>query len=232
MVIGVRAMDVKKMVAEAAVEFIEDGMIVGLGTGSTAYWAIQKIGERISEGLKIKAVATSKTSESLARELQIPLVDLSEIDHVDLTIDGADEVDPGLNLIKGGGGALLREKIVAAASRELVIVVDETKLVAKLGKFPLPVEVVSFGVELTRRRIEELGCRAKIRMHDEKGRYQTDNGNYIIDCEFGGIEEPGELNQALNMIPGVVENGLFIKLVTRVLAGRKNGKIETFESKK
>ena len=139
MVIGVRAMDVKKMVAEAAVEFIEDGMIVGLGTGSTAYWAIQKIGERISEGLKIKAVATSKTSESLARELQIPLVDLSEIDHVDLTIDGADEVDPGLNLIKGGGGALLREDS-GGGEPELVIVVDETKLVAKLGKFPLPLK--------------------------------------------------------------------------------------------
>ncbi|HHU83450.1 MAG TPA: ribose-5-phosphate isomerase RpiA [Firmicutes bacterium] len=191
-------MDVKKMVAEAAVEFIEDGMIVGLGTGSTAYWAIQKIGVRTSEGLKIKAVATSRASELLARELQIPLVDLSDIDHVDLTIDGADEVDPGLNLIKGGGGALLREKIVAAASRELVIVVDETKLVEKLGMFPLPVEVVPFGVELTRRRIEELGCKTRIRMRDKKDRYQTDNGNHIIDCEFGRIEEPGELNQALN----------------------------------
>jgi ribose 5-phosphate isomerase A len=224
--IGVRAMDVKKMVAEAAVEFIEDGMIVGLGTGSTAYWAIQKIGVRTSEGLKIKAVATSRASELLARELQIPLVDLSDIDHVDLTIDGADEVDPGLNLIKGGGGALLREKIVAAASRELVIVVDETKLVEKLGMFPLPVEVVPFGVELTRRRIEELGCKTRIRMRDEKDRYQTDNGNYIIDCEFGRIENPEKLNQVLNMIPGVVENGLFIKLAARVVVGYKNGNIE------
>ncbi|NLY89617.1 MAG: ribose-5-phosphate isomerase RpiA [Firmicutes bacterium] len=219
-------MDVKKMVAEAAVEFIEDGMIVGLGTGSTAYWAIQKIGERISEGLKIKAVATSKASELLAKELKMPLVYLSDIDHVDLTIDGADEVDPDLNLIKGGGGALLREKIVAAASRELVIVVDETKLVEKLGTFPLPVEVVPFGVEFTRRRIERLGCKTGIRMRDEKDRYQTDNGNYIIDCEFGRIEDPEELNKALNMIPGVVENGLFIRMAARVLVGRKNGEID------
>ncbi len=214
------------MVAEAAVEFIEDGMIVGLGTGSTACWAIQKIGERVSEGLKIKAVATSKASELLAKELKIPLVDLSDIDHVDLTIDGADEVDPDLNLIKGGGGALLREKMVATASRELIIVVDETKLVEKLGTFPLPVEVVPFGVEFTRRRIEKLGCKTSIRMRNEKDYYQTDNGNYIIDCEFGRIEDPEELNQALNMIPGVVENGLFIKLAARVLAGRKNGEID------
>src|SRR5690554_5370842 len=147
-------MNVKKMVAESAVELIQDGMTVGLGTGSTAYWAIKRLGDKIKEGIKIKAIATSKESELLARELGIPIVNFSDVDHIDITIDGADEVDPEINLIKGGGGALLREKIVANASRKLIIIIDETKLVKKLGKFPLPVEVIPFGIKVTRSEIE------------------------------------------------------------------------------
>ena len=142
-------MEAKRLAGEKAAEYVKDGMIVGLGTGSTAYYAIQKIGELVKQGLKIKAVATSTSSEQLARELGINLVTFAEVDSIDLTIDGADEVDPHWNLIKGGGGALLREKIVAAASKQLIVIVDESKVVAQLGKFPLPVEVVPFGFEQT-----------------------------------------------------------------------------------
>jgi|SRR5690554_3324709 len=223
-------MNAKKMVAESAVEFIQDGMTVGLGTGSTAYWAIKKTGEKIKkEGIKIKAIATSKESESLAKELRIPLVNFSDIDNIDITIDGADEVDSDLNLIKGGGGALLREKIVATASHKLIIIVDETKIVKQLGKFPLPVEVIPFGVHITRSKIEKLGCKTEIRMSDEKNKYKTDNGNYILDCKFSNIENPEEINQYINIIPGVVDNGLFIKLANEVLVGYKDGNIETIK---
>lgn len=160
-------MNTKKIVGEAAAELLQDGMTVGLGTGSTAYWAIVKIGERVKQGLKIKAIATSKKSETLAMELNIPMVSFSEIDAFDTTIDGADEVDQDLNLIKGGGGALLREKIIAAASKKLIVIVDEGKLVKKLGSFPLPVEVIPFGVENTKAKIENLDCKTEIRMTDD-----------------------------------------------------------------
>ncbi len=151
----------KKLAAEKALGYVRDGMVLGLGTGSTAYWAIRGVGERVRKGLKIKAVATSLQSDHLAREEGIGMLDFSEIDHIDLTIDGADEVDGKLNLIKGGGGALLREKIVAAATGYYIIIVDESKLVPCLGKFPLPVEVAPFGWEMTRRRLEKLGCTTK-----------------------------------------------------------------------
>lgn len=221
-------MNVKKMVAESAVEFIREGMVVGLGTGSTAYWLIKKLGQKVKEGMKLQAVATSVESEVLAKELEIPLVGFSDIDHIDVTIDGADEVDPDLNLIKGGGGALLREKIVATASREFIIVVDESKIVKQLGKFPLPVEVIPFALSITQKKIEELGCKARIRMDQEKSRFETNNGNFILDCEFGKISNPEELNQRLNMIPGVVENGLFINLAKTVLVGYKSGNVKVY----
>ncbi len=222
-------MNIKRMVADSAVEFIQDGMIVGLGTGSTTYWAIQKLGEKVKEGMKIKAIATSKESESLARELKIPIIPFLDIGQIDITIDGADEVDSNLNLIKGGGGALLREKIVATASKKLIIIVDETKLVKQLGKFPLPVEVIPFGLKATKNTIENLGCKGEIRTTDGKNKYQTDNGNYIIDCNFGNIENPEEINQCINMIPGVVDNGLFIKLANRILVAYKNGEIDSIK---
>lgn len=217
-------MDAKRIAAERAVDYIKDGMIVGLGTGSTAYWAIKKIGAKVMEGLKIKAIATSKRSEELARELGIDLASFSEIDNIDITIDGADEVDGKLNLIKGGGGALLREKIVASASKKLIIVVDESKLVDKLGAFPLPVEVVRFGSEMTIGKLKAFGCETKLRQADDKP-YITDNGNYIVDCYFDGIDNPKELHDGINQIPGVVDNGLFINMASKVIVGYDNGSL-------
>lgn len=218
-------MDAKKIAAERAVDYILDGMTVGLGTGSTAYWAIEKIGEKVQEGLDIKAIATSERSEEQAKKLGIKMISFSEIDKIDITIDGADEVDKSLNLIKGGGGALLREKIVAAASRQLIIVVDESKLVDCLGAFPLPVEIVRFGYEATVRNLQGLGCKAVLRKNGN-GAYITDNGNYIVDCHFNSIDNPSELNYRINMIPGVVDNGLFINMAGRVIVGYNNGEIK------
>src|ERR1700748_2801899 len=183
------AVNGKKIAAGKAIEYMRNGMTLGLGTGSTAYWAIQGIGEMVKNGLSVRAIATSMQSESLARELAIPIVPFAEIDRLDVTIDGADEVDEKLNLIKGGGGALLREKIVAAATKFYVIIVDESKLVRHLGKFPLPVEVVPFAWELTQRRLGELGCKPRMRMNGDQP-YLTDNHNYIFDCQFGAIIDP------------------------------------------
>jgi ribose 5-phosphate isomerase A len=215
-------MNPKKLAAEKAVEFIKDGMIVGLGTGSTAYWAIHKIGELVQEGLKIKAVASSKSSEALANELGISLVTFSEIKGIDITIDGADEVDHEFNLIKGGGGALLREKILAANSDKLIVIVDESKSVTRLGKFPLPVEIVSFASELTIRKLESLLCKPIIRLLEDKP-FLTDNGNIIVDCHFNEITNPAALHEEINSIPGVVDNGLFIKMTDTIIIGKEDG---------
>jgi ribose 5-phosphate isomerase A len=218
-----KATNTKKLAAEKALEYIRDGMVLGLGTGSTAYWAIRGVGNKVRNGLKIKAVATSLQSEHLAREEGIPVLDFSEVDHIDLTIDGADEVDGKLNLIKGGGGALLREKIVAAATEYYIIIVDESKLVSTLGKFPLPVEVAPFGWEMTRRRLEELGCTTALRMATDKSVFLSDNGHYILDCSFGKIDDPALLHNQVNGIVGVMENGLFIQMADLVLVGGKDG---------
>jgi ribose 5-phosphate isomerase A len=216
--------EAKKAAAELAITEIQDGMIVGLGTGSTAYWAIQGLGARVQNGLRIQAVATSEASEKLAKELGIPLIPFADISEIDVTIDGADEVDPDWHLIKGGGGALLREKIVAFSSKKLIIVVDESKVVAQLGAFPLPVEVVKFGYELTIRKLRALGCEPKVRVADNQP-FVTDNGNCIIDCQFASIPSPAELHQAINGIPGVVENGLFIGMARKVIVGYKDGSV-------
>jgi len=218
--------ELKKIAAEKAVEWIEDGMTVGLGTGSTAYWAIRRIAERVKEGLSIRAAASSVRSEELAREWGIPFVSLDEIDRIDLTIDGADEVDERLHLIKGGGGALLREKVLAAASDRFIVIVDESKLVPTLGAFPLPVEIVPFAERLTLNRLRELGGDPVIRLAPDGQRYVTDNGNWIADCRFGKIEDPASLNVKLNQIPAVVENGLFVGMTSSVVSARKDGSIE------
>ncbi|MBW7455210.1 ribose-5-phosphate isomerase RpiA [Paenibacillus sepulcri] len=217
-------MESKRIAAEHAVTYIKDGMVVGLGTGSTAYWAIRKIGERVKEGLLVRAVATSRQSEQLAQELGIPLVAFEEIDGIDITIDGADEVDGELNLIKGGGGALLREKIVAASSGKLIIIADESKLVNRLGTFPLPVEVTVFGSSLTMKKLAKFGCPLKLRTVNNQP-FVTDNGNYIIDCQFGAIEQPQQLHDEINGIPGVVINGLFIHMADRVIIGQNDGTV-------
>jgi ribose 5-phosphate isomerase A len=218
-------MDPKKQAAEKAVQFIEDGMTVGLGTGSTVYWAIHKIAQRVSDGLTIRAVATSESSEQLARQLGIRIVPFSEIDQIDITIDGADEVSPEFDLIKGGGGALLREKIVASNSKQFIVIIDESKQVGKLGHFPLPVEIVPFAANLTINKIRALGCHPQIRIKDGKT-YISDNGNLIIDCDFKEILQPERLSIQLNSIPGVVENGLFVQLPNRLVVGYVNGTVK------
>jgi len=222
-------MNPKKLAAEKAVEFVEDGMIVGLGTGSTAYWAIQKIAQKINEGLRIRAVASSRNTEELANKLGIPLVPFSKIDFIDITIDGADEVDHSLNLIKGGGGALLREKILAANSKKFFVIIDESKRVERLGRFPLPVEIVPFASNFTINKLKQLKCEAKIRMVNDT-EYVTDNGNLIIDCDFKQILEPAELNKQLNFIPGVVDNGLFTHMVSSVVIGYNDGTVKIIDN--
>lgn len=221
-------MNAKQLAANKAVSFIQSGMRVGLGTGSTAYWAIEMIGEKVKKNeLHIKAIATSKRSEDQARSLGIPIVSFAEIDQIDVTIDGADETDENLNLIKGGGGALLREKIVASNSKQLIIIVDESKLVKHLGKFPLPVEVIVFGWEKVFQKLQLLDCIPQLRPDNDKP-YITDNGNYIIDCSFGEILDPAELHEKINSITGVVENGLFVNMASKVIAGYENGATKIF----
>lgn len=222
--------NMKKLAAEKAVEWLEPGMLVGLGTGSTAYWAIKRIAERVKEGLDIRAVASSVRSEQMAAEWGIPLVPIEEVDRIDVTIDGADEVDSRFNLIKGGGGALLREKVLAASSAKLYIVADESKRVETLGQFPLPVEIVPFATRLTLNRLKELGCEPVIRTEKDQA-YRTDNGNLIADCKFGSIPDPERLTVQLNQIPGVVENGLFAGMTSAVVFGRSDGTIDVSEVK-
>lgn len=218
-------MNLKKIAAERAAEYIQDGMKVGLGTGSTAYFAICRLGERVREGLQIQAVATSEASDKLAREWGIPIIPFDQIGRLDITIDGADEVDPDFNLIKGGGGALLREKIVAANSDKLIIVADGSKAVQQLGQFPLPVEVVPFASEWTFQALEKLGCRPEWRMKEDE-RYLTDNGNLIADCRMESIVNAAELNVQLNMLPGVVDNGLFVDMADTVILAKDDGSID------
>lgn len=219
-------MEAKRRAAEKAVEWIKDGMIVGLGTGSTAYWAICKIGERVQQGLEIKAVASSKVTEQVAREVGIPLITLDEAGTIDLTIDGADEVDRDYNLIKGGGGALLREKILAYNSQTFLVVVDENKLVGTLGRYPLPVEVVPFASGQTLRHLGDLGSSAALRKEDD-ALFTTDNGNYIVDCRFEQIPDPAALDIIIRTIPGVVETGLFVhNMVSHVVVGYHDGDVQ------
>ena len=206
----------KQLSAEAACNYVKDGMIVGLGTGTTAEFAVRKIGKLVREGLSIRGIPTSNRTKELAEAEGIPLIDFSESMFIDLTIDGADEIDGNLNMIKGGGAALLQEKIVASVSKAEIIVVNRTKLVDQLGAFPLPVEVIPFGWQVVFNQLESLHGNPDLRLN--KGQPQvTDQGNYIIDCHFRKIENPKLLEHQLNMIPGVVENGLFINLCTKMI---------------
>ncbi|WCK55790.1 ribose-5-phosphate isomerase RpiA [Aneurinibacillus sp. Ricciae_BoGa-3] len=209
-------MNEKQIVGEKAAEFVKDGMVVGLGTGSTVFYTICKLGELVKQGLSIRGCATSVQTEKLAKEWGIPLAKFAEIEQIDVAIDGADEVDSQLNLIKGGGGALLREKIIARAAKTFVVVADPSKLVGELGTMRLPVETISFAFELTMKHIARLGCQPQLRQSNGTP-YKTDNGNYIFDCAFSGIPHPKELERNLNMIPGVVENGLFVKMADVVI---------------
>lgn len=209
--------------AEAALEFVEPGQILGLGTGRAAADFIRALGERVKNGLKVSGVPTSKASAELARSLGIPLVNLDDIQSIDVAFDGSDEVDPKLDLIKGRGGALVREKIVAAASKKFVVLVGEEKVVGTLGeRGALPVEVVPFALGFCRRKLEALGCKPEARKTPEGALYITDNGNPILDCHIAALSDPAGLERAILAFPGVVDTGLFLKMTDVVIVGDGN----------
>jgi ribose 5-phosphate isomerase A len=222
----------KFVAAKQAAEYVEDGMRVGLGTGSTAAWLVKCLGEKVAEGLKIRGVPTSSRTAELAREVGIDVISLDEAKWLDLTIDGADEFDGNLNLIKGGGGALLQEKIVATASDQMIVIADASKQVETLGAFPLPIEVIPFGWQTTKTLVEEtlvgldvLGRSTSLRMNGEAP-YYTDEGNHILDLHLNRIGNARQLSLVLNQIPGVVENGLFIDICDVVVIGHGDGRVE------
>ena len=225
--------DQKKAAAIAALDYVKNGMKLGLGTGSTANHFIQALGERVKIGLKVRCVATSAATQKLTTSLGIPLTTLEQHPHLDLTVDGADEFDANFNLIKGGGGALLLEKIVASSSRYMLVIADESKKVDALGKFPLPVEVIPFGVNATAWKIERalricgLTGTLVLRKGEDGKPFRTDGGNTIIDVAIGRIPEPGRLGDLLSIIPGVVENGIFHDLCGIILMGGEQG-VKTF----
>ena len=210
-------MEEKKAVGYRAASFVEEGMVIGLGTGSTFRFALEKLAERVQdEGLRFLGVPTSKDTERKARALGVPLTTLDENPVLDLTLDGADEVDPQKNLIKGGGGALLREKVVASVSKEMIVLVGENKMVDQLGRsFLLPVD----------NELKEMGCSPFLRTGQDGEPFFTDNGNFIIDCKFEGIEDPEKLERTINNIPGAIENGLFVGRAGRILVGKEDGSV-------
>ena len=214
----------KKAAAQQAVEFVQDGMIVGLGTGSTAKHMIRALGEKIRAGMKIKGVPTSAETAALATEVGISLLDTENRWEIDVAIDGADQVDPHFNLIKGGGGALLKEKIVAASARQFIVMVDHTKQVPVLGgTFPLPIEIIAFGWGSTAREIEAL-TKSRVGLRQQNGLpFKTEAGNLIVDVHIDQINQPGELETALNLIPGVVETGLFVGRTNVLIVGTPQG---------
>ncbi len=216
----------KQSVARESLRFIRDGNIVGLGSGSTFYYVLQFLGERVRSGLKILGIPTSIQTAKIATELGIPLTTLDEHQEIDVDIDGADEVDTNLNLIKGGGGAFLREKIVASAAKKLVIIGDSSKHVPMLGRFPLPVEVIPFAQALVAKEIRVLGAATSLRKNDRGEVLVTDEGHHILDCKFGQISDPASLARQLEEIPGIVEHGLFVDMADVVLIGKNGGVVE------
>ena len=207
----------KEAAARASLQFIRDGQVVGLGTGSTAAYFIQLLAQEVKKGLRIRGIPTSLRSQELALSLGIPLTTLDECQEIAVTVDGADEVDGQLRLIKGGGGAMLREKIVASATKQLVIVADASKRVPVLGKFPLPVEVIRFAQALVAKRIAALGADVQLRSGTDGKPYVTDENNHILDCKFGQIADADELARQLSEMPGIVEHGLFIGMASVAL---------------
>jgi len=216
----------KEAAAQASLRFVKDGQVVGLGTGSTAAYFIKLLGEEVKNGLRVRGIPTSVRSRELAVSLGIPLITLDDCQEIDVTVDGADEVDPQLRLIKGGGGALLREKIVASATRQMIVVADASKQVQRLGKFPLPVEVIRFAQALVAKRIAALGADAELRRDAAGNAYLTDENNYILDCRFGEIRDPDRLARELSEMPGVVEHGLFIGMASLALLARGSEIVE------
>ena len=219
----------KHQAAERALAYLENGMTVGLGTGSTSAKFVDLVGERVKAGLRITGVPTSEATRARAERLGIPLTTLDEVPFLDLTVDGADELDNHLRLVKGGGGALLREKIVAMASERMIVIADASKLVPTLGKFALPIEVVRFGLTATRNMIkalaEEAGCEGeiKLRLAKDGTPFVTDSGNLLLDCAFGRIDKPEMLDEALKRVPGVVEHGLFLGIADVAIVAGPDG---------
>lgn len=219
----------KQLAGQAAVQYVQEGMLVGLGTGSTSAYFIEALGLRCRQGLKISAVATSKGSRSLAEQSGIPVVDDNSITSVDLTVDGADEIDEKFQIIKGGGGALMREKILAQSSRQWIVIVDETKVVKQLGKFPVPVEICPFAYATTVHRLKQEGYQGKIRMRGSDF-YVTDNGNYIFDLSFSGaIDDAYKEDLRLREIAGILETGFFYNKVYKVIVGTLDGNVKVIE---
>lgn len=220
-------MNPKKLVGIKAASFVEDGMVVGLGTGSTAYFMVEELGKRVKkENLSITCVSTSTTTEEFAVSIGLKTKTLDEVGHIDLTIDGADEISPAFYGIKGGGGALLFEKIVAIHSKKNIWIVDDSKLVETLGTFPLPVEVVPFASELLFSKFEEKGYAPKLRKNEDNTIYITDSKNYILDLHLEKIENPKALANELKNEVGVVEHGLFIDIADQVIVGNDEGEVE------
>ena len=222
-------MSEKQIAAEKAIEFVNNGMILGLGSGSTAAFFIKKLGEQVKRGLKITGVSTSNAATNLALSNNIPLVSIEEVSEIDLTVDGADEVDPEFNGIKGGGGALLYEKIIASISKEIIWVVDSSKLVKRLGKFPLPVEIVTFGHTHTLRRLKDAGYNPSLRVRNGE-LFPSDGNNFIADLELKVIDNPVELEKKLKILRGVIETGLFVNAPDKVIIG-ENNTIKILENK-
>lgn len=217
-------MNLKKEAAIQAATYVKDGMVVGLGTGSTAYYLVEELGRQIKEeGLNIVGVTTSSRTSEQAASLNIPLKDIDEVDTIDLTIDGADEIDSHFQGIKGGGGALLFEKIVALNSKDYIWIVDDSKMKETLGAFPLPIEVVPYGSGQVLKKFERNGMHPAFRLQENGERFVTDSGNYIIDCQLDRIEEPQKLANWLDHCTGVVEHGLFIDMVHTVIIGSQKG---------
>ena len=212
----------KHLAAEAALDYVEDGMVVGLGSGSTSLIFVRLLGEKVKAGLRIQGIPTSDETGDLAKELGISLITFQECPIIDVDIDGADEVNPQLDLIKGGGGKLLREKIVAYASKKVVIMVDSTKLVDRLGAFKLPVEIVPFAKPVVEKAIKDKHGKPTLRTTEDGSAYLTDEKNWILDCDFGLINDPKLLADELSRIPGIVEHGLFINIADVVLIGEND----------
>ncbi len=228
----------KRAAARSAADSVQDGMKVGLGTGSTAAWLVGRLGERIrDEGLAICGVPTSEATAGLARRSGVPIITLNEAGRLDLTIDGADEFDPALDLVKGGGGALLREKIVATASDRMIVIADESKRVERLGRFPLPVEIAPFGGSATKALVERTLAGLGKRRHEVRQRlsggapFVTDGGNHVLDLYLNRIDDPRWLDRELNALPGVIENGLFVDICDMVVVGHRDGSVDVRRAK-
>jgi ribose 5-phosphate isomerase A len=217
---------IKQLVGEAGAELVQDNMVIGMGSGSTVFYFIEALAKKIQAGLTCKAVPTSSQTRELALERGIHITELNDVSSIDLAVDGADEIDPSLELIKGGGGFLLQEKMVAAASKQLVIIIDNSKLKPQLGDFPLPIEVVPYGWKQVQHKIHELyNVRSALRMKNDRP-YLTDHGHYILDAYFKKIEDPAAINIALHLIAGVAETGLFVNMCQKAIIGHPDGSIE------